>query len=76
MQGGKLKVIARGSNSELLCFSSDGEQVVLKVVSCGTKEHNHLRNEYTMLKELQHPRVVKALKFQEGLISQSNTMVR
>ena len=64
-KGGKLKLLSKGSNSEIYLFGSNGNGVVLKVVtsSCG-KEAKHLANECSILKKLEHTNIIRMLKYQ------------
>jgi serine/threonine protein kinase len=73
MSENKLMMIGRGCNSELYAYGESENRVVLKVVSSfSKKEQRHLKNEYTILKTLDHENIIKALKYQENVAFQGN----
>ena len=63
-----LKLLCKGSNSEIYLYGTADSKVVLKVVpaSC-TKEAKHLGNEYGVLSKLHHDNVIRALKYKEKI---------
>ena len=71
----KLKEIASGSNSNLWVYNQGEDRVVLKAVgSEHQKEQRHLKNEYIMLRLVDHENIVRALKYQENVASLGNKM--
>lgn len=70
---GKLQLINKGSNSEIYLYGSNGNSVVLKVVSSScSKEVKHLANESKILKLLEHKNIIKMLKYQEKISLQGS----
>jgi hypothetical protein len=63
----QLTLIARGNASSVYTYGSDRSQsVILKAVPASApREQSHLRNEYSLLKELDHAHLVRALRYQE-----------
>ena len=48
---------------------------MLKMVgSVSRKEQGHLRNEYLILKTLDHENIIRVLRYQENVASQGNKM--
>lgn len=55
MEMSKLKLLGRGSNSEIYRYGGEEQGVVLKMVGAGcSKEAKHLANEHRMLSSLSH----------------------
>ena len=63
-----MKLISKGSNSELYEYNGGGGSAVLKMVktSC-RKELRHLANEEKVLKMVHHENIIKMLKYKEGI---------
>ena len=55
VDSGSLKLVSRGSNSDVFRYGSQNKAVILKVVASQCrKETRHLANEYRILSGLDH----------------------
>ena len=60
----KLTIISKGSNSSIYTYGENSLKLALKVVpvSC-SKEVNHLKNEYEILKKIDDEGIIKVSMF-------------
>ena len=68
-----LKLVIRGSNSEIYRYGPPQAALILKLVpSAYKKEARHLANEFNILSKLNHENIIKVLRYKQNVLLKSS----
>lgn len=74
IDAGSLKLVSRGTNSGIYRLDSEGKALILKMVpTSALKEARHLSNEFSLLTRIQHPNVIRALRYKRKVVVKNET---